>query len=214
MATHQTLIFFSDAVETLSMLEIAWNSTDTSHLLASRHVQSFRNGRGEGLSSTTFSQKWGLSFTKSHKTRYVCCSHRAGQLSNLHSLAKSNRKSDILVWMWFFGEFSLSLSVSVCVRGGGDLSVQWDLLFHLFFKVSGAFGSLNVLENSWNFAHRSEPTAIRARLKLVAGRGRGARQRPLERGSKTWSIDETRLHELTWNSVHISISSDRTSFVL
>ena len=50
------------------------------------------------------------------------------------------------------------------------------------FKVSGAFGALNVLKNSWNFAHRSEPIAIRAGLKLVPGRGRGARQRPLERG--------------------------------
>jgi len=48
MATHQTLIFFFDAFETLSMLDIAWNSTDTSHLLGSRRVQSFRNGHGAG----------------------------------------------------------------------------------------------------------------------------------------------------------------------
>jgi hypothetical protein len=39
----------------------------------------------------------------------------------------------------------------------------------------------------------SEPAAIRAGLKLVPGRGRGARQRPLERGPKTWSINQTRL---------------------
>ena len=146
----------------------------------------------------------GVSFINSNKTWYAYCSHQDGQLSNLHYRSPTNRKRDILVWIWIFWRiFSPSLSVSVCVRGGRDLTVEWDLLFHLFFKVSGAFGSLNVLENSWNFAHRSELTAIRAGLKLVAGRGRGARQRPLERGSKTWSIDQTRMHELIWNSVHI-----------
>jgi len=31
-----------------------------------------------------------------------------------------------------------------------------------------------------NFAHGSEPMAIRAGLKLVIGRGRAARQRPLD----------------------------------
>ena len=36
------------------------------------------------------------------KNQYAYWSHRAGQLSNLQSLAPSNRKSDILVWMWIF----------------------------------------------------------------------------------------------------------------
>ena len=123
-----------------------------------------------------------VSFINSNKTWYVYCSHQDGQLSNLHEPSPTNRKRDILVWMWIFWRiFSPSLCVCVCVRGGGDLTIA----FILLIKVSGAFGVLKVLKNSWNFAHRSEPTAIRAGLKLVPGRGRGAQQRPLERDPNT-----------------------------
>ena len=93
---------------------------------------------------------------------------------------------------WFECDFlenslplSLCLCVTVCVRGGGICLLSEICLKFLFFKVSGAFGAFNVLENSWNFAHRSEPAAIRAGLKLVPGRGRGAQQRPLERDPNT-----------------------------
>jgi hypothetical protein len=143
---------------------------------------------------------WGVSFINSNKTWYVYCSHQDGQLSNWHELSATNRERDILVWMWIFWRiFSPSLCVSVCVGEGGDLTIAFTLLI----KVSGAFGVLNVLKNSWNFAHKSEPPAIRDGLKLVPGLGRGAQQRPLERSPKTWSIDQTRLHELIWNSVLI-----------
>ena len=39
----------------------------------------------------------GVSFNNSYKNQYVYWTHRGGQLSNLQSLAPSNRKSDILV---------------------------------------------------------------------------------------------------------------------
>jgi hypothetical protein len=82
-------------------------------------------------------------------------------------------------------------------------SFNYYYYYYFFYDLRGTFGALNMLKNSWNFAHGSEPAVIRAGLKLVPGRGRGARQRPLEQGPKTWSITQTRLHVIIWNSVHI-----------
>ena len=42
-----------------------------------------------------FDKSGGVSFTYSSKNQYVYGSHQAGQLSNLQSLAPTNRKSDI-----------------------------------------------------------------------------------------------------------------------
>lgn len=44
-----------------------------------------------------FDKSGGVSFIYSNKTRNVYCPLRAGQLSNLQSLATASRKSDILV---------------------------------------------------------------------------------------------------------------------
>ena len=44
-----------------------------------------------------FEKSGGVSFTNSYKNQNIYWSHRAGQLSNLQSLAQSKRKSDILV---------------------------------------------------------------------------------------------------------------------
>ena len=37
-----------------------------------------------------------------HQTRYIYCSYQVGQLSNLQSLATTNRKSAILIWISIF----------------------------------------------------------------------------------------------------------------
>ena len=83
---------------------------------------------------------------------------------------------------WFECGFSeeFSLPLSVCAGRGG-----FDYCFYIVKQGFRGFWVLNVLKNSWNFAHGSEPAAIRAGLKLVPGRGRGARQRPLERDPNT-----------------------------
>ncbi len=44
-----------------------------------------------------------LVFSYSHQNHYIYCSHQAGQLSNLHSLATTNRKPAIFICLWSFG---------------------------------------------------------------------------------------------------------------
>ncbi len=77
-------------------------------------------------------------------------------------------------------------------------------LFFLFFiDYPGIFGGLNMVKNSWKFAHTLEPAAVRTPLRLGPGRGTEALQRPLEHHQKTWWIAHTYLHVFIWNSVHI-----------
>ncbi len=76
--------------------------------------------------------------------------------------------------------------------------------FYLFFiDYPGIFGGLNMVKNSWKFAHTLEPAAVRTPLRLGPGRGTEALQRPLEHHQKTWWIAHTYLHVFIWNSVHI-----------
>ncbi len=75
--------------------------------------------------------------------------------------------------------------------------------FIFFFNLPGTFGGLNVLKNSWKFAHTLESAAIRTPQRLGPGRGTGALRRPLEHSQKTWCIAHTYLHVFIWNSVHI-----------
>ncbi len=76
--------------------------------------------------------------------------------------------------------------------------------FFLFFiDYPGIFGGLNMVKNSWKFAHTLEPAAVRTPLRLGPGRGTEALQRPLEHHQKTWWIAHTYLHVFIWNSVHI-----------
>ncbi len=49
-------------------------------------------------------RKLGGLVLSSHQTWYIFWSHQAGQPSNLQSLATTNRKSAILIWMWIFGK--------------------------------------------------------------------------------------------------------------
>ncbi len=78
------------------------------------------------------------------------------------------------------------------------------LFFFLFFiDYPGIFGGLNMVKNSWKFAHTLEPAAVRTPLRLGPGRGTEALQRPLEHHQKTWWIAHTYLHVFIWNSVHI-----------
>ncbi len=61
----------------------------------------------EALYSATFCQNGGVSFSYRHQTRYINCSNQAGQLTNLHSLATTNRKPAIFFLMSFSGVFFL-----------------------------------------------------------------------------------------------------------
>ncbi len=54
-----------------------------------------------------FVKAWGVNFSYSHQTQYIYCSHQAGQLSNLHSLATTNRKPAIFVLMSISGIIKL-----------------------------------------------------------------------------------------------------------
>ncbi len=75
--------------------------------------------------------------------------------------------------------------------------------FFFFIDYPGIFGGLNMVKNSWKFAHTLEPAAVRTPLRLGPGRGTEALQRPLEHHQKTWWIAHTYLHVFIWNSVHI-----------
>ncbi len=75
--------------------------------------------------------------------------------------------------------------------------------FLFFIDYPGIFGGLNMVKNSWKFAHTLEPAAVRTPLRLGPGRGTEALQRPLEHHQKTWWIAHTYLHVFIWNSVHI-----------
>ncbi len=75
--------------------------------------------------------------------------------------------------------------------------------FFFYFNRPGVFRGLNVLKNSWKFAHTLESAAIRTPQRLGPGRGTGALRRPLEHSQKTWCIAHTYLHVFIWNSVHI-----------
>ncbi len=75
--------------------------------------------------------------------------------------------------------------------------------FFFFIDYPGIFGGLNMVKNSWKFAHTLEPAAVRTPLRLGPGRGTEALRRPLEHHQKTWCVAHTYLHVFIWNSVHI-----------
>ncbi len=92
-------------------------------------------------------------------------------------------------------------------KAQGPLVLLRIIIFFLFlffsFNRPGVFRGLNVLKNSWKFAHTLESAAIRTPQRLGPGRGTGALRRPLEHSLKTWCIAHTYLHVFIWNSVHI-----------
>ncbi len=49
----------------------------------------------------------GVNFSYSHQTQYIYCSHQAGQLSNLHSLAYDQQEAAIFVLMSISGIIKL-----------------------------------------------------------------------------------------------------------
>ncbi len=54
-----------------------------------------------------------------------------------------------------------------------------------FFDYPGIFGGLNMVKNSYKFAHTLESAAIRMPQSLGPGRGKEALRRPLEHHQKT-----------------------------
>ncbi len=83
------------------------------------------------------------------------------------------------------------------------ISLGFLFLFIFFIDYPGIFGGLNMVKNSWKFAHSLEPAAIRTPQRLGPGRGTEALRCPLEHHQKTWWIAHTYLHVFIWNSVHI-----------
>ncbi len=68
------------------------------------------------------------------------------------------------------------------------------LFIYFLFNHLGTFGGLNMLKNSWKFAHTLESVGVRTPQRLGPGRGTGALRRPLEHSLKTWCIAHTYLH--------------------
>ncbi len=50
--------------------------------------------------------------------------------------------------------------------------------FYFLFNHPGTFGGLNMLKNSWKFAHTLESVGVRTPQRLGPGRGTGALRRP------------------------------------
>ncbi len=83
--------------------------------------------------------------------------------------------------------------------------VRIHFIFYLKFFIDypGIFGGLNMVKNSWKFAHTLEPAAVRTPLRLGPGCGTEALRRPLEHHQKTWCVAHTYLHVFIWKSVQI-----------
>ncbi len=64
-----------------------------------------------------------------------------------------------------------------CCHGTCQTSI---FFFWWFWGYPGIFGGLNMVKNSWKFAHTLEPVAVRMPLRLGPGRGTEALRRPLE----------------------------------